>query len=111
MASGQIPHQNDISCASPEGSDLSISLVGNISISPTNEFREEIRKNVSANLQTPPRQKQGKGKELGNRKNRGKPTRRNRFQRWYKQKNLRISTNQRKFGVADDNVPPTLSIG
>jgi len=128
----KIPRLNDICCASPEGSGLSISLAGSISISPTNEFSEEVRRNVSAHLQTHPMagevplqfgkakrcgkvnnywQKQGNGKELGNRKNRGKPTRRNGLKRWYKRKKFRTSTDQRKFRVTEDNVSPTLPIG
>merc|ERR1719233_438989 len=50
MESGN--HQNNISCASPEGSRLALCLGASISISPANEHKEEINKNVSRNLQT-----------------------------------------------------------
>merc|ERR1719499_683694 len=126
MESGN--HQNDISCASPEGSGLALSLGASISISPTQEHKEEIKKNVSMNLQTHRRggevplklesakrswrsnshwQNHVRCKEMTISNKGGRRAKRNRFQRWSKE-NLGTS-NDKKISSAG-NITPRLSI-
>merc|ERR1719193_507797 len=126
MESGN--HQNNISCASPEGSRLALCLGASISISPANEHKEEINKNVSRNLQTQRRggevplqlesakrcwtsnsnwQNNARCKEMTTSKKGGRRAKRNRFQRWSKE-TLRTS-NDKKIS-STDIMTPSLSI-
>merc|ERR1719233_2046570 len=126
MESGN--HQNNISCASPEGSRLALCLGASISISPANEHNEEINKNVSRNLQTQRRggevplqlesakrrwtsnsnwQNNARCKEMTTSKKGGRRAKRNRFQRWSKE-TLRTS-NDKKIS-STDIMTPNLSI-
>merc|ERR1719193_1978722 len=126
MESGK--HQNDISCVSPEGSGLALSLGASISISPTNEYKEEINKNVSRNLQTQRRgrevplrlegakrswrsnsqwQNQVRSKEMTISNKGGRRAKRNRFQRWSKET---VGTSNDKKISSADNITPSLSI-
>merc|ERR1719357_1776116 len=112
MESGN--HQNDISCASPEGSGLALSLGASISISPTNEYKEEIDKNISRNLQSQRRggevplqfkstkrcwtsnnhsQNHARFKEMTSSNKGGRQAKRNRFQRG-KKETLRTSSDK-----------------
>jgi len=122
-------HQNDICCASPEGSGLALSSGASISISPTNEYNEEIKKNASTNLQTQRRaaevplqfesakrcwkpnshwQHNVRCKEIRARNKGGNRLRRNRFQRFSNESSR--TTNVKKISSAD-NITPSLSIG
>merc|ERR1719189_12563 len=126
MKSGN--HQNDFSCVSPEGSGLALSLGASISISPTNEYKEEINKNVSRNLQTQRRgrevplrlegakrswrsnsqwQNQVRSKEMTISNKGGRRAKRNRFQRW---SNDTMGTSNDKKISSADNITPSLSI-
>merc|ERR1719193_208442 len=131
MESGN--HQNNISCASPEGSRLALCLGASISISPANEHKEEINKNVSRNLQTHRRggevplqlesaklesakrcwtsnsnwQNNARCKEMTTSEKGGRRAKRNRFQRWSKE-TLRTS-NDKKIS-STDIMTPSLSI-
>jgi len=120
-------HQNDISCASPEGSGLGVSLGASISISPTHEHKEEINKNVSRNLQTQRRgeevplqlesakcswrsnshwQNHVRCKEMTISSKGGRRAKRNRFQRWSKE--TLGTSNDKKISSAG-NITPRLS--
>jgi len=122
-------HQSDISCASPEGSGLALSLGASISISPINEYKEEINKNVvptnllaqrwkrevPSQLESATRRwksnnqwrNQVRGKEMATRNKGGQRAKRNRFQRWSKE-TLRTS-NDKKIS-STDIMTPNLSI-
>jgi len=123
MESGN--HQNDISCASPEGSGLALSLGASISISPTNEYKEEIDKNISRNLQSQPRALQFKSakrcwtsnnhsqnyarfKEMTSSNKGGRQAKRNRFQRW---SNETLRTSSDKQISSAHTITPSSSIG
>jgi len=127
MISGN--HQNDICYASSEGSGLALSSGASISISPTNEYDVEIKKNVSTNLQTQRRvaevplqfenakrcwksnshwQNHVRGEQMATKNKEGRRVRRNRFQRWSKQSST--TSNENKISSAD-NITPSLSIG
>jgi len=118
-------HQSDISCASPEGSGLALSLGASISISPINEYKEEINKNVvptnllaqrwkrevPSQLESATRRwksnnqwrNQVRGKEMATRNKGGQRAKRNRFQRWSKE-TLRTS-NDKRISSADNSTP------
>merc|ERR1719419_1180540 len=127
MESGN--HQNDISCASPEGSGLALSLGASISISPTNEYKEEIDKNISRNLQSQRRggevplqfksakrcwtsnnhsQNHARFKEMTSSNKGGRQAKRNRFQRWSKE-TLRTSSDKQISSA--HTITPSSSIG